>query len=158
MTFFTYLNSWTKCFCLIAISKWIDLKRSAWRHFVDNKLYFHFLINFSQFPLVRYIFRAFKDKVKTIESLQLTDYDDAHFKLLPFLKELSNNLLLGLDLKNFQISFKRSLIFYTFIEIQLVKSIKKCHVRFFLPMVITRAKCRNRIKGNFFAYRQIYLE
>ena len=100
MMFFTNLNSRTKCFCLITISKRIDLNRSAWRHFVDNKLYFHFLLNLSWFPFVRYILRAFKDKPKTTESLQLTDYSDAHFKLLPFLNELSDNFPLGLDLKN----------------------------------------------------------
>ena len=115
----------------MTISKWIDLKRSAQCHFVDYKLYFHFLLNFSYFPFVRYIFRAFKDKTKTTKSLQLTDYDDAHFKLLPFLNELSDNFLLGLDMMNFQMSFKRSLIFCIFIEIKPVKGIKKCHVRFF---------------------------
>ena len=153
MTFFTNLYLWTKCLWLITISKRIDLKRSAWRHFVDNKLYFHFLLNFSQFPFVKYVFHAFKDRTKSLylitiskridlkrsalrhfvdnelyfqfplnfsqfpfvryvfyafkdrtkstEYLQLTDYGDAHFKLLPFLNELSNNFLLGLDLKNF---------------------------------------------------------
>ena len=131
MTFFIYLNSQTKCFCLITISKWIDFKRSAWGHFVGNELYFYFLLNFSQFSFVRHILYTFKDKTRTIESLQLTDYDDAHFKLLPFLNKLSDNFVLGLDLKNFQISFKRSLIFCIFIEIKPVKGIKKCHVRFF---------------------------
>ena len=131
MTFFTNLYLWTKCLWLITISKRIDLKRSAWRHFVDNKLYFHFLLNFFQFPFVRYILHAFKDKTKTTESLQLTDYDGAYFKRLPFLNELSDNFLLGLDLQNFQISFKWSLIFCIFIEIKPVKGIKKCHVRFF---------------------------
>ena len=76
MTFFTNLNSWTKSLCLIAISKRIDLKRSAWHHFVDNKLYFHFLLNLSQFPFVKYVFHAFKDRTKSTESLQLTDYGD----------------------------------------------------------------------------------
>ena len=47
MTFITNLYLWTECLWLITISKRIDLKRSAWRHFVDNKLYFHFLLNFS---------------------------------------------------------------------------------------------------------------
>ena len=131
MTFFSNLNSWTKCLYLITISKWIDSKMSAWRHFVDNELYFHFLLNFSQFPFVRYILCAFKDKTKTTESLQLTDYDDAYFKLSPSLNELSDNFLLGLDLKNFRISFKRSLIFCIFIESKPVKSIKNRHVRFF---------------------------
>ena len=111
--------------------KRIDLKRSARRHFVDNKLYFHFLLNFSSIPFIRYIFDTFKDKTKTEESLQLTDYNDAHLKLLPIPNELSDNFLLGLDLKNFQISFKPSLIFCIFVEIELVKSIKKCHVWFF---------------------------
>ena len=49
--FFTNLKSWTKCLYLIAISKRIDLKRSAWRHFVDNKLYFHFSQIFFSFLL-----------------------------------------------------------------------------------------------------------
>ena len=139
MTFFTNLYLWTKCLWLITISKRIDLKRSAWRHFVDNKLYFHFLLNFSQFPFVRYILCAFKDKTKTTESLQLTDYDDAYFKLSPSLNELSDNFLLGLDLKNFRISFKRSLIFCIFIEIKPVKGITKCHVRlFFCPWLHTQ--------------------
>ena len=114
MTFFTNLNSWTKYLCLITISKRINMKRSAWRHFVDNRLYFHSLLNFFQFPFVKYFFHAFKDRTKSTESLQLTDYEDACFKLLPFLNELSHNFLLGLDLKNFQISFKLSLIFCIF--------------------------------------------
>ena len=56
---------------------------------------------------------------------------EAHFKLLPFLNELSYNFLLGLDLKNFRRSFKRSPIFYIFIETKPVKGIKNRHVRFF---------------------------
>ena len=128
MAFFTNLNSWTKSLYLITISKRIDLKRSAWRHFVDNELYFQFPLNFSQFPFVRYVFYAFKDRTKSTEYLQLTDYGDAHFKLLPFLNELSYNFLLGLDLKNFRRSFKRSLIFCIFIE-------SKPPCTFFLPMV-----------------------
>ena len=35
------------------------------------------------------------------KSFQLTDCEDAHFKLLPILNELSDNFLLGLDLKIF---------------------------------------------------------
>ena len=136
MTFFTNLYLWTKCLWLITISKRIDLKRSAWRHFVDNKLYFHFLLNFSQFPFVKYVFHAFKDRTKRTESLQLTDYGDAYFKRLPFLNELSYNFLLGLDLKNFRRSFKRSLIFCIFIEAKPVKGIRNRHVRFFFAMVM----------------------
>ena len=132
MAFFTNLNSWTKSLYLITISKRIDLKRSALRHFVDNELYFQFPLNFSQFPFVRYVFYAFKDRTKSTEYLQLTDYGDAHFKLLPFLNELSYNFLLGLDLKNFRRSFKRSLIFCIFIEAKPVKGIRNRHVRFFL--------------------------
>ena len=131
MTFFTNLYLWTKCLWLITISKRIDLKRSAWHHFVDNELYFQFPLNFSQFPFVRYVFYAFKDRTKSTEYLQLTDYGDAHFKLLPFLNKLIYNFLLGLNLKNFQRSFKRSLIFCIFIETEPVKGIKNRHVRFF---------------------------
>ena len=47
MAFFTNLNSWTKSLYLITISKWIDLKMSAWRHFVDNELYFYFSHGFA---------------------------------------------------------------------------------------------------------------
>ena len=36
---------------MITVSKRIDLKRSAWRHFVDNKLYFHFSQIFFSFLL-----------------------------------------------------------------------------------------------------------
>ena len=135
MAFFTNLNSWTKSLYLITISKRIDIKRSALRHFVDNELYFQFPLNFSQFPFVRYVFYAFKDRTKSAEYLQLTDYGDAHFKLLPFLNESSYNFLLGLDLKNFQRSFKRSLIFCIFIEAKPVKGIRNRHVRFFFAMV-----------------------
>merc|ERR1712208_9482 len=76
-------------------------------------------------------FYAFKDRTKSTEYLQLTDYGDAHFKLLPFLNELSYNFLLGLDLKNSRRSFKRSLIFCIFIEAKPVKGIRNRHVRFF---------------------------
>ena len=31
---FIHMNSWTKCLCLITISKQIDFKRFAWQHFV----------------------------------------------------------------------------------------------------------------------------
>ena len=131
MAFFTNLNLWTKSLYLITISKRIDLKRSAWRHFVDFKLYFHFLLNFSQFPFVRYVLHAFKERTISTKSFQLTDCEDAHFKLLPILNKLSDNFLLGLDLKIFQISFKRSLIFCVFIDGKPVKVIKNRHVRFF---------------------------
>ena len=131
MAFFTNLNSWTKSLYLITISKQIDAKMSVWRQFVDNELYFHFLLNFSQFPFVRYVLYAFKDRITNTEFLLLTDYGDAHFKLLPFLNDLSCNFLLGLDLKNFRRSFKWSLIFCIFIEIEPVKSIKNRPVRFF---------------------------
>ena len=131
MTFFTNLNSQTKCLYLITISKRIDSKMSAWRHFVDNELYFHFLLNYSQFLFVRYVLYAFKDRTKSTEFLLLTDYGDAHFKLLPFLNELSYNFLLGLNLKNSPRSFKWSLIFCIFIEAKLVKGIRNRHVRFF---------------------------
>ena len=47
MAFFTNLNSWIKSLYLITISKLIDLKEYAWRHFVDNELYFQFPLNFS---------------------------------------------------------------------------------------------------------------
>ena len=47
MTFITNLYLWTECLWLITISKRIDLKRSALRHFVDNELYFQFPLNFS---------------------------------------------------------------------------------------------------------------
>ena len=131
MTFFTYLNLRTKCLYLITISKWIDSKISAWHELVDNELYVHFLLNFSQFPFVRYFLYAFKDRTKRTEFPQLTYYGDAHFKLLPFLNDLSHNFLLGLDLKNFRRSFKQSLIFCIFIESKPVKSSKNRHVRFF---------------------------
>ena len=48
-----------------------------------------------------------------------------------FLNALSDDSLLGLDLKNFQRSFKWSLIFCIFIETEPVKGIKNRHVRFF---------------------------
>ena len=69
------------------------------------------------------------------EYLKLTDYGDAHFKLLPFLNELGYNFLFGLDSKNFRRSFEQSLIFCIFIETQPVKSIRNRHVRFFFAMV-----------------------
>ena len=50
-----YLNSWKINLYLITISKQIDLNRSAWRQFVDDKSIFYFLLNFSCFFLVRYI-------------------------------------------------------------------------------------------------------
>ena len=133
MTFITCLISYTNCLYLITISRWIDLKWSGWSHFVENKLYIHFLLSFSQFPFGRYIFQTFNDRTNSTESFQLTDYGDTYFKLSPFLNKLSDNLLLGLDLKKFRISLKRLLIFSISIETKTVKSIKKCHVRFFCP-------------------------
>ena len=53
-----------------------------------------------------------------------------------FLNALSNDSLLGLDLKNFRRSFKWSPIFCIFIETKPVKSIDNRHVRFFLAMVM----------------------
>ena len=60
----------------------------------------------------------------------MTDFGDAHFKLSPFLNELSDNFLLGLDLKNIRISLKWSPIFCIPIEIKPVRGIQKRHVRF----------------------------
>ena len=74
MTFFTYLNSWTNCLCFITISKWIDLKRSAWRHFVDNKLYFHFLLNFSEFPFVRYVLPCLQNQLQPTKDVLRRNY------------------------------------------------------------------------------------
>ena len=64
MTFFTNLSSWTKCLYLITISKQIDTKIFAWRLFVDNELYFHFLLSFSLFTFVSNVFYAFKERIK----------------------------------------------------------------------------------------------
>ena len=77
--------------------------------FVDDKLNFHFLSNFSWFPFVRHIFYTFKGKTGVTESLRFRDYRYALLKLSPFVNESSYNFLLALDLKNFRITLLRKI-------------------------------------------------
>ena len=59
------------------------------------------------------------------------------FKLLPFLDKLSDNFLLGLDLKNFWISFKWSLIFLFLLKSSWLKTSKNARCGFFCPWLIS---------------------
>ena len=74
-------------------------------------------------------------KPKSTESLQMTDFGDAHFKLSPFLNELSDNFLLGLDLKNIRISLKWSPIFGFLSKLSRSEASKNAMYGLFLPMV-----------------------
>ena len=110
--FFTELKQCAICLCLIITLWWIDLEMSAWCHFVKDKLYFYFFISFLMFPLVKCTFCYKKEEKIIIESLWFGVGGGPHFKMSPFLNKKSYKFLLGLDLKNFRISFRRSLIFY----------------------------------------------
>ena len=70
----------------------------------------------------------------------MTDYSDAHFKLLPFLNELSYNFLLGLDFKNFRRYLKQFLM-----RLSQSKASKTAMYGFFLAMVKDMAVSLTRI-------------
>ena len=100
-----------KCLYLITISKRIDSEMSFWRNLYIMSYIFIFSWIFPSFLLSDMFFMLLETELKVQNPFnwQIMLYGDPHFKLLPFVNKFSYKFLLGLDLKNFQRSFKWSL-------------------------------------------------